>query len=432
MSEPSLRPRPRVRPETARPSSTRSRSTCRPASRRARRRVRQRQDHGRARAARVRAARRADRRRAACGRGRELVGRSERELRELRGSVVSYVPQDPATALNPSIRVGDQIAEIVRAHRPSASSDEPSTLRRVELPADGRSSAAFRTSSPAGSSSASRSPSRSLRAARRRDGRADDRARRGHAGDDPRGGARLQRSSASRSSTSRTTCVVGSVADRIAVMYAGDIVEEGPTPASCAARAIRTPAGCLDVPDPRSRAGCRDPRRGRRAGRGRRRGCRSRRAAAADRRRVRALPPPLEGSATTARALHPLGADARRRRVPRDAVARGGSRAPLLRSRTCAQCTAAAPRPWSPSRRLLHVARGECVALVGESGSGKTTIARCIAGLHAPARARSSSRAMSSRGGRAAAEPSAGASRSSSRIRTSRSTRASAWPRRSS
>jgi peptide/nickel transport system ATP-binding protein len=29
------------------------------------------------------------------------------------------------------------------------------------------------------------------------------------------------------------------------------------------------------------------------------------------------------------------------------------------------------------------VARGKCVALVGESGSGKTTIARCIAGLHA-------------------------------------------------
>jgi peptide/nickel transport system ATP-binding protein len=31
------------------------------------------------------------------------------------------------------------------------------------------------------------------------------------------------------------------------------------------------------------------------------------------------------------------------------------------------------------------IARGQCVALVGESGSGKTTIARCIAGLHAPA-----------------------------------------------
>jgi len=32
----------------------------------------------------------------------------------------------------------------------------------------------------------------------------------------------------------------------------------------------------------------------------------------------------------------------------------------------------------------LDVPTGECLALVGESGSGKTTLARCIAGLHAP------------------------------------------------
>jgi peptide/nickel transport system ATP-binding protein len=32
----------------------------------------------------------------------------------------------------------------------------------------------------------------------------------------------------------------------------------------------------------------------------------------------------------------------------------------------------------------FSVRRGECLALVGESGSGKTTVARCIAGLHAP------------------------------------------------
>lgn len=32
----------------------------------------------------------------------------------------------------------------------------------------------------------------------------------------------------------------------------------------------------------------------------------------------------------------------------------------------------------------LELRQGECVALVGESGSGKTTIARCIAGLHVP------------------------------------------------
>jgi len=32
----------------------------------------------------------------------------------------------------------------------------------------------------------------------------------------------------------------------------------------------------------------------------------------------------------------------------------------------------------------FSLARGGCTALVGESGSGKTTIARCVAGLHAP------------------------------------------------
>ncbi|OUC88308.1 ABC transporter ATP-binding protein, partial [Streptosporangium minutum] len=34
----------------------------------------------------------------------------------------------------------------------------------------------------------------------------------------------------------------------------------------------------------------------------------------------------------------------------------------------------------------LRVATGQCLALVGRSGSGKTTLARCVAGLHEPAR----------------------------------------------
>ncbi|MER5323924.1 ABC transporter ATP-binding protein [Streptosporangium roseum] len=34
----------------------------------------------------------------------------------------------------------------------------------------------------------------------------------------------------------------------------------------------------------------------------------------------------------------------------------------------------------------LRVAAGQCLALVGRSGSGKTTLARCLAGLHEPAR----------------------------------------------
>ena len=37
--------------------------------------------------------------------GEQVRGRDERSLRSLRGRVVSYVPQDPGGALNPSLRV---------------------------------------------------------------------------------------------------------------------------------------------------------------------------------------------------------------------------------------------------------------------------------------------------------------------------------------
>ena len=38
--------------------------------------------------------------------GEQVGGRDERALRSLRGRVVSYVPQDPGGALNPSLRIG--------------------------------------------------------------------------------------------------------------------------------------------------------------------------------------------------------------------------------------------------------------------------------------------------------------------------------------
>ena len=48
--------------------------------------------------------------------GRELAGRSEREMRDLRGRVVSLIPQSPAAALNPALRIGTQLREAWRAH----------------------------------------------------------------------------------------------------------------------------------------------------------------------------------------------------------------------------------------------------------------------------------------------------------------------------
>ena len=48
---------------------------------------------------------------------RELVGASERELRSLRGSQISMMLQDPATSLDPLMRLGKQIALPLRRHR---------------------------------------------------------------------------------------------------------------------------------------------------------------------------------------------------------------------------------------------------------------------------------------------------------------------------
>ncbi len=46
--------------------------------------------------------------------GRQVVGAAERTLRAIRGRVVALVPQDPTVSLNPTLRIGPQIAEAVR------------------------------------------------------------------------------------------------------------------------------------------------------------------------------------------------------------------------------------------------------------------------------------------------------------------------------
>lgn len=48
--------------------------------------------------------------------GRDIAACSEREMRRLRGSAFSMVFQDPLTSLNPTMTVGRQIAEAVRIH----------------------------------------------------------------------------------------------------------------------------------------------------------------------------------------------------------------------------------------------------------------------------------------------------------------------------
>ena len=63
--------------------------------------------------------------------GRDLLGLSDRERRARCGSEVGMIFQDPGTSLHPLIRVGDQVADVLRTHRGLSRADARS--RVVEL-----------------------------------------------------------------------------------------------------------------------------------------------------------------------------------------------------------------------------------------------------------------------------------------------------------
>ncbi len=69
--------------------------------------------------------------------GRDLTVLSERGMRELRGSQMAMIYQDPMTSLNPLMRIGAQVAEAMTAHgvaRSEAQRRSLELLARVEIP----------------------------------------------------------------------------------------------------------------------------------------------------------------------------------------------------------------------------------------------------------------------------------------------------------
>jgi peptide/nickel transport system ATP-binding protein len=315
--------------------------------------------------------------------GNDLRTLGPEDFRRLRGRRVCYVPQDPAAALNPALRIGTQLAECLE----KGGADRTllfSLLEEVRLPARPDFLGAFPHQLSGGQlqrvaiamAFANRpglvvmdEPTTGL-----------DVTTQAHVLNTIRRLAREHRVAALY--VSHDIAVVASIADRVAVVYAGRVAEIGPK-----AEVLRQPrhpytrALIRAVPDLDGETVVTGI-----AGRPPDRGPEDDRCSFAPRCPLAATscrtsaPPPVaiapdhyvrcfmlgEREPEIAQPLHPEGAEA-----------------------GCGNIVLATEhlRAFYGRIEVLHqvsfdVSAGECVGLVGESGSGKTTLARCLAGLH--------------------------------------------------
>jgi oligopeptide/dipeptide ABC transporter ATP-binding protein len=325
--------------------------------------------------------------------GDRIALHNELEARRLRGRVVSHVPQDPATSINPSLRVAAALSDMRRGAAGDGSSGWVlEGLRRVQLPATREFGRRFPHQLSGGQQQrvliacalANEPPLMVL--------------------DEPTTGldvvtqarildeiARLRdQRELAMVYVSHDLAVVAQVADQIAVMYGGMVVEQGPADELLSRpRHPYTRGLVASIPDHRAR------------------------------KVVRGIPGVAVGLSN-----RPAGcrfAPRCSQAVPACSTAvpellRHGARAvrciraehtpplPSLETAAAPPVVEEAPLLSVEHLRVVHHSRrstvvaaedisfqvhvGECVALVGESGSGKTTIARAIAGLHPPASGR--------------------------------------------
>jgi peptide/nickel transport system ATP-binding protein len=319
--------------------------------------------------------------------GIDLLKLSARELRAARGARVSYVPQDPSAALNPALRVGTQIREVLQVHPGAvgnAGDRVEEVLREVHL-----------------------DPTREMlrRYPHQLSGGQQQRIALAMAFicrpslivlDEPTTGLDV---STQRHvlDTVRSLCdsygvaavyvshdlaVVSGLVSDVAVMYAGRVVEIGST-----ARLFGQPLhpytrGLIDaVPSPERGEMLvgidgQQPRPGRRGA-----GCTfAARCGYAISDCTDQEPEPLTVAGRSVRCLRAWDMQAihpPHQPVPVSAPAVTAT--PALSVRGVTATYGGAP---ALSGVHLEVPPRACVAVVGESGSGKTTLARCVAGLH--------------------------------------------------
>jgi peptide/nickel transport system ATP-binding protein len=319
--------------------------------------------------------------------GENLLAMKAAELRELRGAKVAYVPQDPSAALDPTLPIGFQLREALRVH--------PGTVADVEA----------RITEVLRESSLDSSPEMLKRYPHQLSGGQQQRVALAMAFscrpslivlDEPTTGLDV---STQRHvlETVRSMCrsygvaavyvshdlaVVGDLVSQVAVMYAGRVVEIGPTE-----QVFRFPVhpytrGLLAaVPSP-ERAEVltgiegQPPRPGRKP-----KGCAfAPRCSYALSNCFVESPVPVTIGDREVRCMRARDIEneshGRRAAVP---TAPAGTGDPMLKVRGL-------DASYGRQRVLfdvdLDVYPESCTAIVGESGSGKTTLARCIVGLH--------------------------------------------------
>jgi peptide/nickel transport system ATP-binding protein len=324
--------------------------------------------------------------------GVDILSLDDANVQRARGRIVSYVPQDPASGLNPAHRVGAQLREALSVHREDLDGGEKLDLdeRVGQLLAD--------VKLPHTEELLRSYPHQLSGGQQQRIGIAIAFACRPRliVLDEPTTGLDVttqrhiletineltQSYGASAVYVSHDLAAVAQIAGETAVMYAGRIVEYAPTLELFSEPRHPYAAGLLAAapsPDESSRlVGIEGhpPRPGRWP-----RGCayanRCPRATSECQLAVPALEP--SGPGRLVRCIHPLPTGA--------AAALAGAPAPLPSAHPGHALAVRDLTANYGGADILHgvsfdVPPGQCTAIVGESGSGKTTLARCLVGLH--------------------------------------------------
>jgi peptide/nickel transport system ATP-binding protein len=321
--------------------------------------------------------------------GRDVLSMSWQEVRDLRGMRIAYVPQDPGAALNPAIRIGRQIVELLEL-RGVGTADErldraKAGLLEVGLPAD----AEFLRRYPHQLSGGQvQRVALAMAFLPRPDVLVLDEPTTGL--DVTTQGMVLETMGelcrahqVAALYVTHDLAVVANIADRVAVMYAGRIIELGPRQAMFREPAHPYTRALLDAIPHLSQARALTGIPGSTPGPGRRpAGCRfhDRCSKVIDRCRTEEPPDVVVGPDHTAKCFrvgdiggwdinhgHVADADPSKHRD--------------------IMLTINDLKVFYGRKEVVHgvtfdVAKAEVVALVGESGSGKTTISRCVGGLH--------------------------------------------------